>query len=165
MGRASLVELQYQLYLWNISRGMTAFAELRGFLCYHWNCLQIFIEKNLPNCFRSTRPLVSAGACLLVFNAAEWQMRIRDHEMASSLHGPALWDSRAHLTYTAAAPTPTLTQKSISWKKKIWLNTSSKHNCVWEGREKNQNLFCVFYSWPLVSLWNIRLRYMAVKQP
>lgn len=53
------------------------FGRLESFTDFH--------GKNLPNCFRSPHPLVSAGICLQVFNAAEWQIRIRDHEMACSL--------------------------------------------------------------------------------
>lgn len=103
-----------------------------------------FSRKKPPNCFRSPRPLVSAGICLLVFNTTEWQMRIRDHEMASSVRGLALRDSQTLLSYTVAAPTPTLTQKSIFWKKRIWLNKLKK-TIGMRGKEKHLNLFSVFF--------------------
>lgn len=39
------------------------FGRLESFTDFH--------GKNPPNCFRSPHPLVSAGICLQVFNAAE----------------------------------------------------------------------------------------------
>lgn len=153
MVRASLVELQCQLYLWNSSWGMSEFTKLPRFSFPPLELFCRFSYKKPPNCFRSPCPLVSAGICLQVFNAAEWQMRIKDHEMASSLHGQALGDSQTLLSYTAAVPTPTLTQKSIFWKKKnkmVWLNTSSKNSSVWEVGGKPGIILHVLHSWPLV---------------
>lgn len=95
-----------------------------------------FSQKKTANCFRSPRPLVSAGTCLLVFNAAEWQMRIRDHEMASSVLGPALWDSQTLSSRTPLPPMHPPWQKNpyFQKKKKFWVKLKTQL-CVREVKK------------------------------
>lgn len=110
------------------------FGRLESFTDFH--------GKNPPNCFRSPHPLVSAGICLQVFNAAEWQIRIRDHEMACSLQYAGSLGQTLLQCACPSSSSPDIKIHNLKKKRPESARLFQKNYCLLEMGEKNLNLWC-----------------------